>query len=167
MDCSEGYLYRLIADLHSEHPARVLQAQLYMQPGNQRLPCQIRIRPTAPSTAPYPAHCSWLIMKLDLGHVIAPVPWPIQSNPMASARKPTMESDLAMDFPLLPLAVRLAGSVSTLAGAPLSRRPQPSIEYNAGAQSKAEMTSALFRKRGAGRRSAAERGRFHTGLGDR
>ena len=114
----------------------------------------------APSSAPYPAHCSWLIMKLDLGHMIAPVPWPIQSNPMASARKPTMESDLAMDFPLLPLAVRLAGSVSTLAGAPLSRRPQPSIEYNAGAQSKAEMTSALFRKRGAGRRSAAERGRF-------
>src|SRR5258705_13987968 len=46
-------------------------------------------------------------MKLDCGQRIAPVPWPIQNSPMASARKPIIESDLAMDFPRLPLSVLL------------------------------------------------------------
>jgi N-acetylgalactosamine kinase len=32
-DCSDAYLGRLIADLHSEDPQRVLGAQLYLQPG--------------------------------------------------------------------------------------------------------------------------------------
>jgi hypothetical protein len=41
-------------------------------------------------------------MKLDGGQRMAPVPCPIHSKPMASARKPMIESDLAMDFPLLP-----------------------------------------------------------------
>src|SRR5436190_9555097 len=36
-------------------------------------------------------------MKLDAGQAIAPVPWPIQSNPMASARKPRIKSSLRMD----------------------------------------------------------------------
>jgi len=36
--------------------------------------CQIRIRPTAASAAPYPAHWIWLIMKLDAGHATTPRP---------------------------------------------------------------------------------------------
>jgi hypothetical protein len=35
-------------------------------------------------------------MKLDFGQAIAPVPWPIQSKPMASARKPTIKNALPM-----------------------------------------------------------------------
>src|SRR6202022_3973406 len=35
-------------------------------------------------------------MKLDCGQLIVPVPWPIQSSPMASARKPTVKSSLRM-----------------------------------------------------------------------
>jgi len=32
------------------------------------------------------AHWIWLIMKLDSGHLITPVPWPIQSSPVGRAR---------------------------------------------------------------------------------
>src|SRR3981081_1685985 len=39
-------------------------------------------------------------MKLDCGQAIAPVPWPIQSSPMARARNPTVKSNLRMDVPL-------------------------------------------------------------------
>src|SRR5712664_4226241 len=35
-------------------------------------------------------------MKLDAGQAIAPVPCPIQSRPKASARKPTVKSNLRM-----------------------------------------------------------------------
>ena len=50
-------------------------------------------QPDGASAAPYSAHCSWLIMKLDCGQWITPVPWPIQSRPMASAIKPMIRSD--------------------------------------------------------------------------
>ena len=40
-------------------------------------------------------------MKLDFGQAIAPVPWPIQSSPTASARKPTINSNSGHGFPLL------------------------------------------------------------------
>src|SRR5262249_46281929 len=50
--------------------------------------CQIRIRPTADSAAPYPAHWISLIMKLDRGQATVPVPWPIQSRPTASPIRP-------------------------------------------------------------------------------
>src|ERR1700686_3452931 len=43
-------------------------------------------------------------MKLDCGHLTAPVPWPIQSSPMASARKPTIRSNLRMGFASMRLA---------------------------------------------------------------
>jgi hypothetical protein len=66
-----------------------------------------------------------------------------------------------MDFPLLPLAVRLARTVR-LGWRPLSREAAASIEYNAGARGKAEMIAALFQKR----RSAAQR-RSAAGIGDR
>src|SRR5262249_29001242 len=56
--------------------------------------CQIRIRPTAASAAPYPAHWISLIMKLALGQAITPVPWPIQSSPLASASRPATRSAL-------------------------------------------------------------------------
>src|SRR5665213_2259380 len=35
-------------------------------------------------------------MKLDSGHLTTPVPWPIQSSPMASAIKPRIRSSLRM-----------------------------------------------------------------------
>jgi hypothetical protein len=37
-------------------------------------------------------------MKLDAGQSIAPVPWPIQSSPTASARKPTIKSNLRISL---------------------------------------------------------------------
>src|SRR5438034_10852955 len=46
-------------------------------------------------------------MKLDGGQRMAPVPCPIHSKPMASARKPMIESDLAMDFPPVAVSCRL------------------------------------------------------------
>src|ERR1700689_5381925 len=46
-------------------------------------------------------------MKLDGGHLTAPVPWPIQSSPMAGARKPTTRNSLRIGFPSMRLA-RLA-----------------------------------------------------------
>ena len=55
-----------------------------------------------------------LIMKLEAGQGIAPVPCPIHNRPIASAKKPMIESDLAMDFPLLPLSVPDAGQLDGL-----------------------------------------------------
>src|SRR5438874_13572512 len=37
-------------------------------------------------------------MKLDAGQATAPVPWPIQSIPTASARNPVVSSNLRMDI---------------------------------------------------------------------
>src|SRR5262249_37696689 len=62
------------------------------------MPCQIRINPAAESRAPYSAHCRLPIMKLDAGQATAPVPWPIQSSPIASARKPSVTSSFRMAF---------------------------------------------------------------------
>jgi hypothetical protein len=40
-------------------------------------------------------------MKLDDGQSITPVPWPIQSSPTTSARKPTIKSNMRMGhFPV-------------------------------------------------------------------
>src|SRR6201981_16639 len=64
-----------------------------------RLLCQISTRPRAASAAPYPAHWICLIMKLDAGQAIMPVPWPIQSRPIASAIKPRIRSNVRMGFP--------------------------------------------------------------------
>ena len=54
-----------------------------------------RARPSA-RAAPYQAQWIWLIMKLDAGHWITPVPWPIQSSPIASARMPVAKSRFRM-----------------------------------------------------------------------
>jgi hypothetical protein len=43
-------------------------------------------------------------MKLDDDQSIAPVPWPIQSSPRASARKPTIKSNLRMGISPFPTA---------------------------------------------------------------
>src|SRR5579864_125893 len=71
-----------------------------------RLLCQIRMRPTAARPAPYPAHCSCLIMKLEAGHVIMPVPWPIHKTPSASAMRPRTSNNVRMETP--PLTFDLA-----------------------------------------------------------
>src|SRR6516165_2131532 len=85
------------APLRCESKSRISPA--VFQPAVQRWLCQIRMRPTAASAAPYPAHWIWLIMKLVFGQAMVPVPWPIQSRPIASASRPTIKSNLRITFP--------------------------------------------------------------------
>jgi hypothetical protein len=62
-------------------------------------------------------------MKLDGGQRMAPVPCPIHSKPMASARKPMIESDLAIGFP--PVAVSdPGGACGFVAGRQGNRCPR-------------------------------------------
>src|SRR5882757_1455896 len=107
----------LLSSLHSSS----LGPALTDRP-DHRLPCQIRIRPTDASKAPYSAHCRLPIMKLDAGQATAPVPWPIQSIPTASASNPVISSNLRMDFYSLcrPVGCHARGCETRAAGGRIS-----------------------------------------------
>jgi hypothetical protein len=88
--------------------------------GQRRLAIQTSSTPAAKSAAPRYAHGVWRIMKLRAGYGKEPVPWPIQTRPVRTARTPTTSNAIfmvlnavLMDFyaTALPVRKRAAGAL--------------------------------------------------------